>query len=564
MAHLTQVRVMKRLDLRSMTSGTTLEYQGGMRSSNIARLLPLLVATVGLAACAAPAADDGTAESQRVTGGNSSIESPVAFLFDTAATDVAPKCAGAMIADTFAVTAKSCAKVGLIVGRAGDKAGFGERAKVVKVHTPTTAGADIAVVELDRELTGTNALITHMPLRSGYAVNAFAATDGKGLFSANKNEGSTVKASMTYETATHGTVFPVAGSEICDGDLGAPVCSSTDFAVGSLNLFGTCGLAGLVVAREAAAPAAPTTAAPTTTTTVTTPAKAAATSCSSAGWQVAQLGQYADFLKKFAPKAFQPWFIDKPFLRDYPYYTPDGLWGYKTAGQIKTCTIDAASSSSIADTQIGTDSPKLRATVSFAAMDTNAAAWGRFGIAPKSDPSKMRWLPAAKLGKETGTAFVSSFEGVVRADALGDYVVAFRASANGGETWTTCDTDGAANGFQASKALTLKIVETAPTTPGTTPTTPTPGTTPTTPGTTPQDAPSSSASGGTYADPPAESGSTSNGAGETDPAPVAKKSAASAQGCSMGPATPLGRSSQLPVVGVLLGLAALVRRRRAV
>ena len=529
-----------------------------MRSLNVAMVLPFLVASVGLAGCAAPTADDG-AEGQRqdVTGGSNAIESPVVFLFESAAKDIAPKCAGAMIADKFAVTAASCAKVGLILGHAADKDGFGKRATVTKIHTPPGAASDIAVVELDRALAGTHALITHMPLRDGYAVNAFAATDGKGLFAPDKNEASSIAASMIEETATHGSIVPAKGTEICDGDIGAPVCSSTGGKIAGYNLYGTCGLSGLVVSRvtpAVATPAAgpaPAPAAGAAGAPATTPATTPATSCSGGAWKVAQLGQHAEFLKTFAPKAFQPWFINAPILRDHPYYAPDGLWGYKTKGDVKACTLDASTLAVVAP---GAASSKITAKVSFAGMDKNASAFGRFGIAPKSDPTKMRWLPAKQLtGTAGGTAFDAQFEGVVSSSATGDFVVAFRASANGGESWTSCDTDGIANGFAVEKALALKVAD-----PSTTPTTPT------TPTTTPESTPPSSG----YSDPPASEGESesdpSRDSSEEEVAPLKKKEATDSQGCSMSsaPARNLGGSS-LPVVGVLLGLAALVRRRRA-
>lgn len=510
-----------------------------MRSLNVAMVLPFLVASVasmGLGGCAAPAADDGAdGQQQDVTGGTGAIESPVVFLFASAAKGIAPTCAGAMIADKFAVTAKSCAKVGLVLGHAADKDGFGKRANVIEVHTPT-GESDIAVVELDRALKGTHALITHMPLREGYAVNAFAAADGKGLFSPDKNEASSISATMIEETSTHGSIVPAKGTEICDGDIGAPVCSSTGGKIAGLNLYGTCGLSGLVVSRVAPATAA-------------TPA----TSCSGGAWKVAQLGQHAEFLKTFAPKAFQPWFIDQPILRDHPYYAPDGLWGYKTKGDVKACTLDAATLATVAP---GTATPKLTAKVSFAGMDKNAAAFGRFGIALKSEPTKMRWLPAKLIGKAGGTAFDAQFEGVVSSATAGDYVVAFRASANGGETWTSCDTDGITNGFTAEKALSLKIADaSAPPS-----TTPTPA-----PTTTPESTPATDSS---YTDPPASDGETesdpSRDAEEEEVAPV-KKDSADAQGCSMSsaPLRGLGGSSLPVAAAALLGLAAIVRRRRA-
>lgn len=524
-----------------------------MRSLNIAMVLPLLVASVGLAGCAAPAADDNAdGQSNAVTGGSGAIESPVVFLFESAAKDIAPRCAGAMIADKFAVTAASCAKVGLILGHAADKDGFGKRATVTKIHTPPGAESDIAVVELDRALTGTHALITHMPLRDGYAVNAFAATDGKGLFSPDKNEASSISASMIEETSTHGSIVPAKGTEICDGDIGAPVCSSTGGKISGYNLYGTCGLSGLVVSRVIAAAATPATP-PAAGAPAVAPSTTPATSCSGGAWKVAQLGQHAEFLKTFAPKAFQPWFIDAPVLRDHPYYAPDGLWGYKTKGEVKACTLGATT---LAPVAMSAASAKLSAKVSFAAMDKNAAAFGRFGIAPKSDPTKMSWLPAKQLGTAAGgTAFDADFEGLVSSATAGDFVVAFRASANGGESWTSCDTDGIANGFAVDKALSLKVVDANA-----------PSTTPTPPTTTPASTPA--ASDPSYSDPPASAGETTEGdssrdSSEGDVTP-AKKPAADAQGCSMS-STPLRNvgGSSLPVVGVLLGLAALVRRRRA-
>ena len=43
-------------------------------------------------------------------------------------------------------------------------------------------------------------------------------------------------------------------------------------------------------------------------------------------------------------------------------------------------------------------------------------------------------------------------------DADGEYVVAFRASANGGEVWTQCDTDGIENGFSlATKPSVIPV-----------------------------------------------------------------------------------------------------------
>ena len=526
-------------------SGLQVRYlftNSDMRSSKLALVLPLLVASLGAGACAAPAEEGTDDQSQDVTGGTGSVESPVAFLFETTASE-APKCAGAMLSETMAVTAKACAKQGLIVGRAMDKDGHGARATIKAVHLSDAKDADIAVVELDKPLKGTIAVVTHMPLRAGYAVNAFAAVDGKGLFAVDKNEASTVTATMTEENATHGSLTPAKGMEICDGDVGAPVCSSTGGSIFGYNLYGTCGLSGLVVGR---ADAAKPIAAPEPGAKAPEPAS----KCSGGAWKVAQLGQHREFLAKFAPKAFEPLRVDKAIIRNFPY-VPEGLWGYKTKGDVKACTLEATKLEAV---KPGAPSAKLGAKVSFAGMDKNAAAWGRFGIAKKSAPSEMRWLPAQKMDSAKGAAFDAKFEGLVSTEAAGDYVVAFRASANGGETWTTCDTDGIENGFSVDKALALSVSDAPATTP---PAGTTPPSTPTTP------------SSETPSDPPAQEGEpvtdeSSNGSSDPLPdfTPTKKKSDSSDNGgCSMTRGgTPL--SSSLPMVGVVLGLAAMMRRRR--
>ncbi len=526
-----------------------------MRSQNLGLLfvLSLAAGSMGLAGCAAPAADDGAEDqTQHVTGGTSAVESPVVFLFASAGKDAAPACAGAMLSDKFAVTAKACAKEGLAVGRAYDKDGHGARAKVAKVHLPDGADSDIAVVELDKDLKGTNAVITHMPLRGGYAVNAFAATDGKGLFSPDKNEASTVAATIIDESETHGSLVPAKGTEICDGDIGAPVCSSTGGKVAGFNLYGTCGLSGLVVSR--ATPAAAPAGAGAGAGAAGAPADPTP-KCSAGAWKVAQLGQHKAFLSKFAPKAFQPIVIDKPIIRNFPF-APDGLWGYKTKGDVKTCKIETTS---ITDINLGAASSKMTAKVAFAGMEKNATPYGRFGFALKSAPTKMRWMPAKALSPANGAAFESQFEGIVAPSTAGEYIVAFRASANGGETWTSCDTDGIENGFSAEKALVLKVTD--PSAPVTPTTTPPKGNEPPT-STTPQ------STEPPYTDPgtSGESGEIGNGTGETTPedeaAPKSKSSEENG-GCSVSTTSSKSGTSSLAMAGILLGLAAVVRRRRA-
>ena len=504
-----------------------------MRSSRLALALPVLAVSLALGACAAPSDESTDGTSQDVTGGTEAIESPVVFLFAKgSAADASPSCAGAMLSDTMVVTAKACVKDGMIIGRAADSDGHGARANVKAVHPADDATVPVVVVELDRALAGTHAVITHTPLRDGYKVNAFAATDGKGWFTPGKGEASTVDGNVTEETDFIASITPDKGQEICDGDVGAPVCSSVGGHILSYELpGGTCGMSGLILSRVD----------PTAATTGTTKG------CSSAPYQVAKLGQYHDYRAKYAPGAFQPLVIDKFILRDFPY-APDGLWGYKTKGDIVACTLGSTALSAL---KPGVSTANLNAKVSFANMDTKAAPYGRFGIAPKSDPTNMRWLPAQKMDDASGAKFDTSYQGTVNAAKDGDYIIAFRASANGGETWTECDTDGIANGFTPEKALQLTISDATGTT------TPPAGSSTTTPQNTtpPSDPPSTGGEEATNEDGtplPTTSDPTSD-----DDQPTTAKS--SSGGCSQ-TGSPLG--SSLPILGAAFALLAMRRRKR--
>lgn len=501
-----------------------------MRTRSLAAL-SFLIAAVGLGACAAPQEEGDEAEGQEanVTGGSSSVESPVLFLFDSGGTrEAAPKCAGAMLDEKIAVTAKACAKEGMLAGRAEDKDGRGTRAKITKVRVPADADADIAVIELDKSLGGARALITHMPLRDNYSVNAFAATDGKGFFSPDKGEASSIKGAILEEAGKHGTILPAKGAEICAGDIGAPVCSTGATKIAGFDIRGTCGLSGIVVGKAVAA---------STATQPATPAEAK--ECSSEGWKVVQLGRYADFLKQHAPKAFEPLVIDKPIIRRFPY-VPDGLWGYKTNGKVAKCTVETTQLAAIK----ANDTSKLSAKVSFDSMEKNASAVGRVGIAQKDKPTEIRWFAAKPLQATKGAAFESSFEGLVTAAADGDYLVSFRASANGGETWSDC-----------GAPLALRIgLETAPAE--------TPPSQPPAGETTPQSEPPAS-SNSDYSDPPADTSSSSeeDPLGEEEDAPK-KKKASESGGCAVSQTgTGAAGSSMLQLAGMMLGVGMILRRR---
>ena len=350
-----------------------------MRSATRAFTLFSLIALATSAVACAPSEEDSVDEAEQdVTGGSSAIESPVVYLFDGAQADVAPKCAGALLGAKVAVTAKSCAKAGLLLGRAADKDGKGARAKVTAVHVPDGPDADIAVVELDREIGGVHALITHSPLRDGYAVNGVASADSTGFFGPDKGEAASIAARMTSETELHSTIFPAKGSEICGSDIGAPVCSSTATKIAGFNIRGTCGLSGLVIGPDGVAPAQnvageeggrerPAQEAPA--------APEAEIACSAGPWKVVQLGRHAEFLRQFAPGAFEPLVIDKPILRNIPY-VPAGLWGYKTGGNVAACKIETTKLDRVA---AGTEA-KLTATVSFKDLESRATPLGRLGV----------------------------------------------------------------------------------------------------------------------------------------------------------------------------------------
>lgn len=502
-----------------------------MRTRSLAAL-SFLIAAVGLGACAPPQEEGDEVEGQEanVTGGSSSVESPVLFLFDSGGTrEAAPKCAGAMLDDKIAVTAKACAKEGMLAGRAEDKDGRGTSAKITKVIAPAEADADIAIIELDKSLGGARALITHTPLRDNYSVNAFAATDGKGFFSPDKGEASSIKGAILEESGKHATILPAKGAEICMGDIGAPVCSTGATKIAGFDIRGTCGLSGLVVGKATTA-AASTAAQPAT--------QGEAKDCSSEGWKVVELGRYADFLKQHAPKAFEPLVIDKPIIRRFPY-VPDGLWGYKTGGTVAKCTIETTQLAAIK----ANDMSKLSAKVSFDSLEKHASPVGRVGIAPKDKPTEIRWFAAKPLQTAKGTAFESSYEGLVTAAADGDYLVSFRASANGGETWSDCG---------APLALRIGLEATPPETPEATP--------PAGEATPQSEPPASSTSD--YSDPPADTSSSEEDLlGEEDDAPK-KKKASDSGGCAVSQtSTGAAGSSALHLAGVMLGVGMILRRR---
>jgi uncharacterized protein (TIGR03382 family) len=183
-------------------------------------------------------------------------------------------------------------------------------------------------------------------------------------------------------------------------------------------------------------------------------------------------------------------------------------------------------------------------------MQERAAPFGRFGLAPKTAPTQIRWFPAQAAGQPRGTSFEMTYSGSVVSERDGDFIVFFRSSANGGETWTQCDSDGLANGFSADKGLALKVGAGDAA-----------AANPTAPPASPSIAPAST-DPSPAASSPSESPETPPG--ETPPADPSKdKKAATkkkASGCAASP-QPISGGSSLPLLGVGLGLAAVLRRR---
>src|SRR5688572_15363451 len=220
-----------------------------MRSVKLASLVSLVALGCFAVGCAPQEEDDTEDQTANVTGGSSGVESPVVFFFESADKTAAPKCAGALLGEKVAVTLKSCAKEGLYLSRGtGERA---QRAKVTKVTAAPGADAEIAVVTIDKSVGGTAAWLTHLLLKDGYSVNGIADKDGAlPVIDPDKGEASSVKATMLEENATHGFITPAKGSEICDGDVGAPVCSSTGMKILNYEIYGTCGLSALVLGSE--------------------------------------------------------------------------------------------------------------------------------------------------------------------------------------------------------------------------------------------------------------------------------------------------------------------------
>ena len=87
--------------------------------------------------------------------------------------------------------------------------------------------------------------------------------------------------------------------------------------------------------------------------------------------------------------------------------------------------------------------------------------WMNQALDPASDP--WLWTPAGPIvGWDAIAQGVSAdtdgYGGALEAPSPGDYLVAHRASADGGHTWTLCDRSGSADGFDLSDTVALEAV----------------------------------------------------------------------------------------------------------
>lgn len=522
----------------------------------------LLLSSSVAVACSAASTDDASTQTANATGG--SLQDEASFLHVFAPAQDEPVCAGAIIADKAIVVPRSCVRDNLEVGLAsrGDHPFGWNKAKVTKVHIPERGPADIAVLEIEKRLASSANLVTRSPLRDGYTIFARQSVDD-GIFGNPVGYTTQMPGALVSATETQAMLVPALGTKLCLRDLGAMVCSSAE-STGLLGLGpkDRCGLAGIVVAPP-------------------TSGQLDANQCSGEGWQIAPLGLYADFLKPFAPKLFDK-IVDSSIFGTSTF-VPDGLWGYDSAGNVKSCELSTPK----LDPAKKNVKQTVRGKASFERMAGHADPVAHFGIAKKNAPNVITWIAAQRGSLVKTTAFDDTFTADIGAAVDGDYIVTLRISANGGESWKRCD--------DASKPLSLTVGDGAPASPPAVAVdagSPPPPPPPPPPATTDAGAPPPPATtdAGSSATPkpngddddddtsapvPAPSDppkapkkpktSTPAGGGEDPSAPgsqdrvVPATTASADSGCSTAPG---GTGGNLPVIGLLFGLVALVRRRR--
>jgi hypothetical protein len=487
--------------------------------------LALVLATAGLAVACAPVPEedvDGQGAAVSSTGKKETEdESPLVYVFDEkdAKDDKAsPLCVGVKIADDHVLTVRGCGTGGSVI-RQASKDGATKAITVSKVHsapTPasssTTAPSDLRVLELAGKIKGPDVRIGPLTLMDGYTVL------GADTLSTDQKDAVEVKAKIESQTGPLGKlVLGKKGDQLCASDLGAPIFAKhPEPLFGFLWDVGPWVLSGMVAGESDPAEGAPST--------------PGAKSCTNGPWVAASVSGQLDWLKKFQPD-LKTW----PTPPSSTTKTPTPKAG------VQSC---ALVTKTVPEVKTGTRTATIEAKAVFTNL-TAGMARAQIGIAPKATPSNMTWTPAT-LAEATGARAEVRMEGGIDAPtAEGDYVVLFRASADKGLSWTECHLDSSENGASAAQALGLHVAANAPAA-----TTPAPAS---------DYSPNAS---DTHDD--TRSSDDKKSSAEDDDAKTAKagtKHAASG-GCTVAPPSTLPGSS-FPLAGLLLGLVALVRRRKA-
>jgi MYXO-CTERM domain-containing protein len=398
-----------------------------------------LVLAAAFGAGCTTSGQDAASQRGGITGGKDEADSPLVLLLPSTAGNAKPACVGTLLGERVVVTERHCADKRLIVKRASAKST--DVARVQNIRYPDEDAEEdesaIALIELDGPLPGKLAKIAPMDMVDGYHVVG-AKSLGTGGESATR-----VKGKMKLQTATEGLLEPEKGKLFCDSDVGAAV-----FRKMQTNRHTAWELSGVIIDRGPVPP--PQTGA--------TPPPAGDPSCSANPRRVAPLALHAEFFQEFAPEAMPPQ-EPKPDTNGGGFPLPDTNASGELPPSLRACNL-------VTETLAPRKSGERTAVIQAKATFTNAtkeSIVGQFGVAPKDTPAGMTWAPAILFDPPAGPTFDSQFEGGVDAPAAeGDYIVAFRASADGGRTWTECDLDGSENGFAAEKALSLQVSSVAP------------------------------------------------------------------------------------------------------
>lgn len=489
----------------------------------------VLAASTFVVACAPPAVEEVDGQGAAVTGSDDTDgDSPLVYVFsekDAKDDKATPVCVGVKIGDKSVLTVKGCGADGAVV-RQASKDGATKPIAVTKVQSPPTPSStsttatrsDLRVLELASSITGPDVKVGPLTLSDGYTVL------GADTLNPDEKEAVEVKARIESQTGSLGKlVLKGKDQQLCASDLGAPV-----FAKHPTRLFGFLWktgdwvLSGMV---SGVAPADKTTA----------PATALPDSkgCSAGPWTAAALSTETEWLAKFQPA---------------PKTTPDSSGSSSPSGPKTTAKAAVQACAIVTKTLPEVKTGTRTAAIEAKAIYTNLSAGqarAQIGIAPKASPTSMTWTPAT-FAESTGTRVELAIKGGIDAPtAEGDYVVLFRASADNGLTWTECDLDSSENGSSVAQALALHVGAAAPAT-----TEPAPASD--------YSAPTSSDSSDDSDDSSSSKGSKGDDSEET--AAPGKKAAAG--GCSVSQPSNVSASG-FSTAGLLLGLAALVRRRKA-